>query len=139
MASTEARELPDVAAILGPLLGRVEAERRPLLLAIAERMAAERYRRWAEEMGDDARREELRSCADREEEIAARIESLYPDAGTVQREIVSANPDLEEINRSVFETWPLADQFAILRSPCAASCTSVRSFRPWRGWVRSGR
>lgn len=113
MASHEATDLPNVAEILGPLLGRVEPERRPLLLALAERMAAERYRGWAEEVSDPAQRAELRSCADREEEIASRIEALTPDAAAVQRDIVAKLPDLDEINRSVFAGRPLADQFAI--------------------------
>ena len=39
-----ARALPDVAAILGPLLAGVAPAERPLLLAIAERMAASKRR-----------------------------------------------------------------------------------------------
>ena len=44
MPSTPTKQLPDVARILGPLLERVPREQRPLLIAIAERMAADRYR-----------------------------------------------------------------------------------------------
>ena len=44
----EASTLPDLAEILGRVIGRVPAERQPLLLAIAERLAAERYRAWAD-------------------------------------------------------------------------------------------
>ncbi len=49
-------QLPDVAEILGPVLARVDPEQRPLLMAIAERMAAERYRGWAEDARDPAQR-----------------------------------------------------------------------------------
>ena len=39
--------------------------------------------------------------------------SLYPDAAAIQAEIRAANPDLEDLNRTVFADRPLADQLAI--------------------------
>ena len=105
--------LPNVAQLLGALLARVPVRERPLLIAIAERLAAERYRRWATAVADADQRAALARCADREEEIARRVESLHPDAGAEQERIRAANPDLAEINRSVFADRPLAEQFAI--------------------------
>lgn len=107
------RPLPNVAQVLGPLLARVPSQHRPLLLAIAERMAADRYRAWA---GNDAlheRESQLLACAEREEEIASKVEALYPDASTIQRSMLSEHPDLEEINREVFAGRPLRDQLTI--------------------------
>ena len=63
-------------------------------------LAAERYRGWADQPGYEAQRADLLACARREEEIADRIEGLYPDAAAVQRDLLAKNPDLEEINRS---------------------------------------
>ena len=104
-------ELPDIAELLRPLLERVPLERRPVLIALAERMAAERYRGWARD--DPAHESELLACAAREEEIATRIESLFADAETIQREILEKNPDLPEVSRTIFAGRPVAQQFTI--------------------------
>jgi len=106
-------DLPDVAQILGPLLARVPRHEQPLLLAIAERMAAERYRGWGEQPALAMHRTRLVACAEREEEIATRIEGLYPDAAATQARLRAENPDLGEINRSLFAGRPLAEQLTI--------------------------
>jgi hypothetical protein len=90
---------PDIARILGQLLQRVSHAERPLLIAIAERLAADRYRAWAGDLDDPARRSQLLACAEREEEIARRVEALFPDAATIQRDILARNPDLGNVNR----------------------------------------
>jgi hypothetical protein len=113
MPSTAAPDLPNVAAVLAPLLQRVPRAQQPLLLAIAERRAAMRYRDWAGAVTAHTTQAHLRACADREEEIAQRIEGLYPDAAATQRALLAAHPDLEEINRSLFTGRPLAQQFTI--------------------------
>ena len=112
-SAAQPAELPNVGAVLAPILQRVRAEHQPLLIALAERRAADRYRGWAAEVTDALRRNELVACATREEDIAARIEALYPDAAAIQRELMEANPDLEEINRTLFADRPLPHQFAI--------------------------
>lgn len=109
-------DLPDVRAVLAPLLTRVAEGEQPLLVAMAERLAAERYRRWARHpanAGDEAR---LLACADREEDIARRIESLYPDAAARQAAIRTAIPEFEEINRTLFGGRPIAEELAIQAS-----------------------
>ena len=113
MTSPATTDLPDVAAIIGQVLTRVPAEQQPLLIAIAERMAARRYRDWARAAPDAERAERLQACADREEEIARRVEALHPEAETIQNCIRTANPDLEEINRTIFSGRPLGQQLAI--------------------------
>ena len=105
--------LPNVAEVLAAVLLRVPRERQPLLIAYAERLAAARYRTWAADPANVAWREGLLACADREEEIASRIEALYPDAATIQRAILADNPDLEQINRTLFAGRPFTEQFAI--------------------------
>lgn len=106
-------QLPSVGEVLAPVLQRVPLERQPLLIAAAERLAAQRYRSWAEAPEVAVHAEALRACADREEEIARRIESLYPDAAAAQQALLAATPEVETINRTLFEGRPLADQFAI--------------------------
>lgn len=106
-----ATTLPDLAEVLGRVLQRVPLEQQPLLVALAERLAAERYRGWAEE--DRAHAAGLLECAAREEEIARRVEALHPDHESTTRDLVARNPDLLEINRSLFAGRPLADQLAL--------------------------
>jgi hypothetical protein len=105
--------LPDVAEVLAPLLARVAPAQQPLLIALAERMAAERYRGWAQRIGDAARRAQLLACAEREERIAARIEALHPDAAEQQRQLLEAQPELPELNRRLFAERPLAQQLTL--------------------------
>jgi hypothetical protein len=88
----------------------VPREQQPLLIAIAERLAAERYRGWADASAESAG---FLACAAREEEIARRVEGLYPDAALIQRDILAANPDLEDVNRSIFAGRSLELQLAI--------------------------
>jgi len=64
-------------------------------------------------VADATRKAELLACAAREEQIAGRIESLFSDAASIQREIMAANPDLGEINRRLFAGQPLAQQFSM--------------------------
>jgi hypothetical protein len=105
--------LPNVAEVLARVLERVAAQDRPLLIAFAERLAAERYRGWAADPTRQGHRTGLLACADREEEIARRVESLHPGAADVQRDLVARHPDLLEINRELFAGRPLEEQFAI--------------------------
>ena len=126
MASTDS--LPDIAEILLPVLQRVPVAQQPLLISLAERLAADRYRTWAREVTDDAQSANLYACAEREEEIARRVEGLYPDAEAVQQRIVAEHPDLEEINRSLFADRPLVQQFTIQARGERLGAATWRSF-----------
>ena len=55
----------------------------------------------------------LLACAGREEEIARRVESLYPDAAAVERRLLDANPDLLELDRSLFAGFSPAQQWTL--------------------------
>ena len=123
-----AAERPDLAAIIAPILERVDVAQRPLLIALAERMAAVRYRGWASQVTDAAQRAGLRACADREEEIARRVEALTPDAASLQRQILADNPGLEEVNRSLFGGRPLDEQLAVQASGERLGAATWRSF-----------
>src|SRR5262245_26921221 len=105
--------LPDLPSILASILQRVPPGHRPLLIAVAERLAAARYRGWAAGATDDRQRANLLECARREEEIASRVEALDPASARIQRDILAANPDLEETNRALFAGRPVRQQLAI--------------------------
>jgi hypothetical protein len=132
VASSEG-DLPDVAELFGRILQGVSREQQPLLVARAERMAAARYRGWAEEVGDANRAARLRQCADREEEIAERVEALYPDVAALRSRIRSEGPDLEEITRSTFAGRPLAQQLAIQASGERLGAATWRAFAAEQG------
>src|SRR5262249_33144506 len=106
-------DLPDIGGVLGAILARVPRAQQPLLIALAERLAAERYRGWARQAADGPRKAGLLACADREEDIARRVEALCPAPDATQRDILAANPDLLEVNRSLFAGRPLDRQLVL--------------------------
>lgn len=110
---SEPTQLPDVATILAGVLQRVPPDQAPLVIAIAERMAAERYRGWAAEYPDRSRAAGFLDCAQREEEIARCVESLFAGAEATQAQLRAANPDLDAINAGLFAGRPLAQQLEI--------------------------
>lgn len=119
--------VPDVAAILGPILASVPAEERPLLLAIAERLAAERYRRWAGETDVPERAAGLLACAAREDEIASRVEAVFPNAAAVQARLRAAHPEVVTVADALFGSRPLGEQFAIQAAGERAGASAWRA------------
>jgi len=113
MPADDTAELPDVAALIAAALQRVAPERQPLLVAVAERLAAQRYRGWATDPETRTVASQLLACAVREEEIASRVEALTPGAASVQRDLLRENPGLEDLNRTIFADRPLHQQFTI--------------------------
>jgi len=113
MFTSDTAGLPDIGQALAPVLGLVPRERQPLFVALAERMAAERYRAWAEESVVAVYRANLLACAEREIEIATRIEALYADAAAIQDELRATHSGLDELNRDLFAGRDLAAQFTI--------------------------
>jgi hypothetical protein len=105
--------LPSLAELLGPLLRRVSSEHRPLLIAAAERLAANRYRIWADQVTDAKSKTGLLACADREDAIARRIEAMYSNAEALQKNLLAQVPELSEASSSIFSALSLKDQFAL--------------------------
>ena len=128
MASDDASKLPSVGEVLAPVLMRIPREQQPLLIALAERLAAERYRGWAALPGYEAHRNYLLACADREEEIARRIESLHPNAEAAQAKLRAKVPELEVINRTLFEGHSVAEQLTIQAEGERLGAATWRSF-----------
>lgn len=114
MASPRAQSaLPNLGGIFARVLQRVPEDQQPLLIAIAERLAADRYRAWAEHPSMAEHAEQLLACARREEEIASRVEALFPGGTEIQREMLLKNPDFMAIPKTVFDGKSLSDQFRI--------------------------
>lgn len=104
-------EIPNFAVLLGPFISEVPDEGRPRFLALLERGAAQRYRGWAKELPEHA--ETLLECADREDEIADRVEKLYPIAAALEKEIAQPLPRARDAYYDVFAGIPVLDQLAI--------------------------
>jgi hypothetical protein len=122
-----APERPSIAKILAGLIERIAPAQRPLFIALAERLAAERYRRWARAADGSARRE-LLACAAREDDIAGRVEALYPDAAALQQRLRADHPEIDEVNESIFAGRPLEEQFAIQAAGERAGAAVWRTF-----------
>jgi hypothetical protein len=105
--------LPNLGGVFARVLQRVPEEQQPLLIAIAERLAAERYRGWAKEPSQAEHADQLLACARREEEIAERVEALFPGAAAIQRDMLAKNPDFLDIPRKVFGGFSVLEQFRI--------------------------
>jgi hypothetical protein len=120
--------VPNVAEILAGVLRGIEPSVQPLLLAKLERLAAERYRGWASDQADQVVKEGLLACADREEEIARRVESLEPNAAAIQDKLLLDHPELLELNRTLFAGRPLKVQFAMQAEGERAGAAAWRAY-----------
>jgi hypothetical protein len=98
---------------LAPLLQRIPVAQHPYLLQAAERLAAGRYRSWVGSASSLDSKAALLACADREDEIAQRVESLYPDAALLQQQPLANIPDLVKAGRNYFAPYSVAEQFAL--------------------------
>ncbi len=94
-----------------PLLDRCPPAEHRVLLAALERLAADHYRGWSGMTEDAETRRGLLECAEREERIAATLESLEPDAERIIKLIHERFPDLSTRYASVMEGRSLTEQW----------------------------
>ncbi len=103
--------IPDFGSLLAGTLQSVPAASLPGFIAQLERMAAERYRVWATESDELA--EGLLECAAREEEIADRVEKLFPIPPDQRALFAEALPKAREIYHGAFAGYSLEDQLIL--------------------------
>ena len=103
--------LPDLGAALLPVLESVSEANRPRFAALLERAAAGRYRDWA--AADPARAAGFLACAEREEEIARRVESFFPAAPDERAAFAGALPRAAAVAEAAFGGRSPAEQQAI--------------------------
>jgi len=106
-------EIPNFGELLAPWIGRVPEGLVPLFLAGLERGAAGRYRGWADACGDAEQRKGLLACADREDEIATRVEALFPADAEARARVEAPLPDARRAYLGVFEPLPVRDQYRV--------------------------
>ena len=115
-----------LAELVGPALAGLTAAERPAIIALAERIAAGRYRAWAGRIADEGARDDLRACAAREEEIASRVEATLPNAQELQAAAQAAHPELPARYAALFEGLSLAEQLSL---QAAAERTGATTWR----------
>jgi hypothetical protein len=105
------RNAPDFALLLGPYIEAVPATAFAGFLAGLERTAAARYRGWAEM--DESWRSELLACAAREDEIAEKIDRLFPVAAADLAAVRATLPAARDEYYAVFADLELREQLRI--------------------------
>ena len=105
--------------VLVPITESVPAQELPLLLAWLERMAADKYRVWAQQATDDVERKGLMDCAFREDAIAEFIEFVEPQAES------TSSPGGGRTWRSKFSS-------PVRRSPLGCRSRAIRGIGPLR-------
>ena len=108
-----AQQLPDLVAILRQALQQLDPALQPLLLAALERLAGKRYRMWADAHPNADVKAGLLACAEREEEIARRVESLVPEAQAIQEKLLADHSEMLKLGRTLFEGRSLNEQFTM--------------------------
>ena len=103
--------IPSFGELLSPQLSRIPDPARPGCLARLERSAAERYRGWAAELPEH--REGLLKCADREDEIADRIEAILPVPSEFEDLVSEVVPLAIAIYYQAFEPYDVWGQMTI--------------------------
>ena len=104
-------KIPDFSEVLAEHLSGVSAEAYPYLLSQLERTAAARYRTWADAVGEH--REGLLACAAREDEIADRVEAMFPPTREHRAQVDAMIPAAKAAYYSVFEGYSPIQQMTI--------------------------
>ncbi len=103
--------IPNFGELLAPHLSQAPAEAYPYLLSQLERTAADRYRQWAEQVPQV--REGLLACAAREDEIADRVEALFPPSDPHRALVSEIIPAAKATYYAAFEPYTPGEQMAI--------------------------
>ena len=104
-------EIPKFGELLAEHLGGVPAEAYPFLLSQLERTAADRYRQWAEQVPSHS--EGISKCADREDEIANRVEAMFPPSDEHRALVMEIIPKARATYYSAFEPYTPVEQMTI--------------------------
>jgi hypothetical protein len=104
-------DIPNFGELLAEHLGGVPPGAYPYLLSQLERSAAARYRGWAEAVPDHAHG--LLACAAREDEIADRVDALFPPSEEQAALVASVVPGAVAAYYAVFEPYSPVEQMTI--------------------------
>ncbi len=126
-------KIPNFGELLGSHLGAVPTEAYPYLLSQLERTAADRYRGWAKDVPEHA--EGLLACAESEDEIADRVEAMFPPSEEHRALVKSIIPEAKATYYSVFESYTPVQQMTIqadAERQGAGAWQSLKALHPGR-------
>ncbi len=103
--------IPNFGEILEAYLTGVPPEALPYFLSQLERTAAARYRGWAEDVPDHA--EGILACAGREDEIADKVEALFPPSDEHRSAVGEVVPAAKDAYYNVFAGYTSVEQMTI--------------------------
>lgn len=104
-------EMPNFGEVLSEHLNGVPQGAYPFLLSQLERTAADRYRGWAKDV--PAHEAGLLDCAAREDEIADRVEALFPPSDEHRALVLDVIPKAKATYYAVFEPYTPVEQMLI--------------------------
>lgn len=101
--SNQNQHLQQQSLKLDALMDSFVDEYKPLLLCLVERQAAGRLRSWAVESNDAVISTVMNTCAEQKEEVARRIEALFPDGRDIEEQICIEVPEVIKLSQQLFE------------------------------------
>lgn len=104
-------DIPKFGELLAEHLGGVPAEAYPYLLSQLERTAADRYRLWAEDV--PSHRDGLLQCAASEDDIADRVEAMFPPSDEHRALVSEIIPKAKATYYAAFEPYTPIEQMTI--------------------------
>lgn len=104
-------EIPQFGQLLAPYLGGLPPEALPFMLSQLERTAADRYRGWAEQV--PGAKTGLLACAEREDEIANRVEALFPPSDEHRELVLGLIPEAKAVYYEAFDGYSPVEQMTI--------------------------
>jgi integrase len=110
-AASTTKPAPSITLLLAPLTRGLAEPERPAFLARLERLAAERYRAWAEQ--SPAHGSVLRACAASEEEIAGRADRLFPMSEAQRAKLDALLPEARRLYGALFVGLSLREQLQL--------------------------
>lgn len=103
--------VPDFGRLLADHLAGVDPDALPFLLSQLERTAAARYRAWADEVPEH--RDGLLECASREDQIADRVEAMFPPSDEHRAQVSAMIGPAKAAYYAVFDGYAPVEQMAI--------------------------
>jgi hypothetical protein len=120
---------PQFAELLGSCLAQVPNAAIPRFLALLERGAADRYRQWSRDIPEHV--EVLMACALREDDIADRVERVWPVADSVLEHMHTLLPQARDLYYGVFVGLSAWDQLSLQAD------AELQGAAAWRGIASS--
>lgn len=104
-------EIPNFGELLAEHLSGVPQEAFPYLLSQLERTAAARYRGWADDVPEHS--DGIMGCSAREDEIADRVEAIFPPSDEHRELVASIIPRAKDTYYKAFEGFTPIEQMYI--------------------------